>query len=532
MNQRPMDPKAHIQDYLDGELTQQQFAELSAWLAEDEANREAFIQATMFDTQLHRELTQSDLNRFMRDVDLHAMRETGGEGNDGSALSMLDAPSFILEEKDEQPVTLGKLFSLAGYFAAKQLRAKAVQIGSIAALLVMALVLYAVFVGPGDDRTAPETAGMQPDEPASIQATGPPVNPLPSPTVATLTADYGASWQTASGGIAPGVGDGLKPGRQLSLADGAVQLTTRSGAVVTLQGPAEVRVHAQSRVELVQGRLLARCETPESKGFTVFTDTAEVTDIGTVFAVERDGQGRTITGVLDGHVALSYKLNNDGPRLLKAGDVAAVSAQGLALTEPPTEVSQRFDDWGKLLRPVKVTGEAVLVDTMPERLSEDDAMVRVYREALGKLLQDDMIVSRTEPGLYRPIDGNQKTALPAGTRVDSYLVHLDRPRSPTDILTKRFTITFEQPVAALVVHRQMLLATDKNFGAPGMQNSKAGGRGLVTLRGFGPDNPQLDSIRWSDDRKTLDVTLNVQNHDQFRVLTLSPEAALAEGNRE
>ncbi|MEM6505122.1 MAG: FecR domain-containing protein [Planctomycetota bacterium] len=525
-----------IDAYLDGTLTEAETAALRRWIEADAVHAVVFAERAVLHHQIHGILKRKKLESLHDPQlvlkELLAMEQASQPVPSMDLLDQArraDHPAGAVGRSGGQQADL---VGLIGYGLKLALTSRPAMIAGVAAVLVLVLTLVIVF-SSGDDRPGPiAEPHNRPNEPGQADLANTPRASDPAAMVATLTADYGVRWQTVSGAVAPQVGSVLTPGRQLSLADGAVRLTTRSGAVVTLQGPAEARVHTQGRVELLHGRLLARCETPESKGFTVFTDTIEVTDIGTVFAVERDAQGRTITGVLDGHVALSYKAGDNGPRLLRAGDVAGVSADGVAIAQTPASTARHFEAWGSLLRPVTVTGDAIFEDSMPDQLPEDQERVRVYREAVGVLLNDDLVVSQTETGLYRPIDPDQKSTLAAGTRVDSYLVYIDRPRTPTDILTKRFTITFEQPVAALVVHRQLLLATDRNFGSPGMQNAKAGGRGLVTQRGFGPDNPQIDSIRWSDDRKTLDVTLNVQNHDQFRVLTLSPEAALAEGNRE
>ncbi|MEM6260229.1 MAG: FecR family protein [Planctomycetota bacterium] len=389
--------------------------------------------------------------------------------------------------------------------------------GPVAAVLVVALTLVVAFRG---GESQPERIVEQPDATSEPVPVGPEA-PATPPIVAALTAEYNAQWQTAPGGIAPRVGDELAQGLRLVLAGGAVQLTTRSGAVVTLQGPTEARVHAEGRVELVHGRLLARCETPESKGFTVFTDTAEVTDIGTVFAVERNAQGQTITGVLDGHVALGYKVSQDEPRILRTGDVAGVSAQGVALAPPPTQAAQIFEDWANLLRPVAVSGDAVFLERPPPSFPENDEKVHVYREPAGVVLREDLTVSRTKPGIYRPTEQRGQAVVAAGTRVDSYFVHINRPSRPTHRVTRSFTVSFDQPVIALIAHTDLIIESNGRLGDPASRYLKAGGLGLVSKSGFAPDAPQVDTIEWSDDRKTLTVTLNVEDADQFRVLTQS-----------
>jgi hypothetical protein len=201
----------------------------------------------------------------------------------------------------------------------------------------------------------------------------------------------------------------------------------------------------------------------------------------------------------------------------------------MAINTPSIDVIERFGALGKMHRPVKVAGDAIFMNSMPAKLPEDEQLVRVYREPAGVLLQEDLVVSRTETGLYRPTDPNERSTLAAGTRVDSFFVHINRPRRPTARVTKTFTLTFDQPVVALIVHTDLVIQTNGRLGNKDVRYPKSGGIGLVSKSGFEPDAPQVDSIQWSDDRKTLTVTLNVEDADQFRVLTLSPEAASAEG---
>jgi len=531
-----------IAAHFDRELTDEENARLEDWLGQSPDHVRAFVEWSAMESVIeehyenqHAIIAHDDdtLWKFVRQ----------------SVLSK-DKPDAINRKKEDKPWHLdyglpdktltedqrssnGYAFKdamgLLAYACGEAAKTKyAKRLGAIAAAILIAVIAWQIWApatSQQGDGQQPFAEQQQPADPSAQEHLTPAVH-----TVATLTNDFNAQWQTVSGGIAPNVGDEFASGRLLYLTDGVAEITTGSGAVVTLQGPIEVRTHAEGRLELLRGKLIARCETPKSKGFTVFTDTAEVTDIGTVFGVERDAMGQTITGVLQGHVALSYKSGEDQPRLLKAGDIAGVSANGLAITTTPDDETQALSAWSKLLRPVRVTGDAVFVERMPTQLPEDEQLVRVYREPAGVLLQEDLIVSRTEPGLYRPTDPNQKSTLAAGTRVDSYYVHINRPRRPTDGgVTKQFTITFDQPVVALIVHTHILITTNVKFGSPGVTYPKAGGIGLLSKSGLDPDDPQVDSLQWSDDRKTLTVALSVEDADQFRVLTLSPQAASAEG---
>ncbi|MEM6258666.1 MAG: LamG-like jellyroll fold domain-containing protein [Planctomycetota bacterium] len=324
-----MDPKALIQDYLDGELTTEQFTWLSDWLSEDEGNREAFIRAAFFDTHLHRELTQSDLNRFMKDVDLHTLQASGGQADTEPGLSFLDAPSFVQDEPEDEPITAGRLFVLAGYLAANQLRARAGLISAFAAIIVLGLVLFIVLTGPDETANTPEIADNTPKDNSDLGITNPP------PIVATLTAERDAVWKQPGGGHRPGAlrqGTQLSAGQRLVLAQGFAEITTASGAVAILEAPATIELTDNNNaVYLSSGKLVGRCETPSSKGFTVSTPSAQIIDIGTEFGVEVNEQGETLTHVFQGEVEVRSVANSTAePVRLVTDQAVAVGSGGKA----------------------------------------------------------------------------------------------------------------------------------------------------------------------------------------------------------
>lgn len=496
---------------LAGPLTPELSNELDAWLREDPTHPELLAQFILLEDML-----------------VSARKESAATSVLELLLEMEKNAEPILVTHLPDPPASGRILALT--------QQRSVRWFALAASILICMSaglwgLSVLFTGQTNQHAqlAQDNSNMPA---ASTESTPRGSNPQQSPIVATLTAEHDAVWTSpqAEGASAPvSIGHTLRAGDRLTLSQGFVEITTARGAVAIVQAPGTIELIDDNAIRLHAGKLVGICETESSKGFTVYTDTAKVTDIGTVFGVERDALGQTITGVLTGHVVLSNKVSNDEPRLLKAGDLAGITADGLATTETPADAIRRFRDWRKLLRPVTVTGDAVFVQNMPAQLHEDHELVRVYREPGGVLLQEDLIVSRTEPGLYRPTDANERSTVPAGTRVDSYLVHINRPRRPTNRITRTFTLTFDQPVIALIVHTNLIITTNGTFGNPTTRYIKAGGIGLVSKSGFATDAPQVDAIDWSDDRKTLRVTLNIEDYDQFRVLTLSPEAASADG---
>ncbi len=116
-----------------------------------------------------------------------------------------------------------------------------------------------------------------------------------------------AVWQAVRESAAPGGGGGALTGAppvcvvrqagakglrlpsrlpgEASLAAGRVTVRLDSGALVTLFGPARLRLKDGMRVALTSGRLMADIG-PEAVGFTVETHNARIWDLGTLFGVE------------------------------------------------------------------------------------------------------------------------------------------------------------------------------------------------------------------------------------------------------
>ena len=125
----------------------------------------------------------------------------------------------------------------------------------------------------------------------------------------------------------------LKVGRRLALASGLAEITYNTGARVVLEGPAEFVVgwakgegegqHAlggnpanddapfvlpppHNSGYLAHGKLVARVEGEEAKGFVVATPTAQVEDLGTEFAVEVDRMGASSVLVYSGEIRVKH----------------------------------------------------------------------------------------------------------------------------------------------------------------------------------------------------------------------------------
>ncbi len=152
--------------------------------------------------------------------------------------------------------------------------------------------------------------------------------------VATLVEARGVVWAEGQSPIA--VRARITP-REIRCRSGTIKLAFDSGATVTLEGPADLRVLSGMRIRAVQGRITARAEGA-AKGFAIETPSTLVVDRGTEFGVEVDASGRTGVVVFEGRVDLSRPETADGAvpitrlgqgealRVGQAGDLSRIVA--------------------------------------------------------------------------------------------------------------------------------------------------------------------------------------------------------------
>ncbi len=134
-------------------------------------------------------------------------------------------------------------------------------------------------------------------------APAPAAQPLPPAAaaaavqVATLVLADQAQWS----GTAPVAGERLVGG-DLELVAGRALVRFSGGAELLLQGSAGVRLESGASAACLHGTIGVRAERP-SAGFILRTPVAEITDLGTEFAVTVTPAGATELEVLEGAVA-------------------------------------------------------------------------------------------------------------------------------------------------------------------------------------------------------------------------------------
>lgn len=511
-----------IQAYYAERATDDDVAALEAWFREDEAHIKVFAEHGMLEWQMLCEIEKADAAAI-----LTMLREA--EDNAEPDWSLLHTPAFETtpQKTDERTITFRQLCSLTGYVAGKGLRTKAGVISSLAAVLLLGVVLYVSFIGFGDSPDSPDLA-TTPSEPGRVGPDTPatpdtPDTPATSPIVATLTASHNAQW--AEGDSSPG--DTLRPGQRLALTAGFAEITTSRGAKVILEAPCTVElIDSPNAMRIASGMLVAH--VPEQAvGFCIDTPTARIVDLGTEFGVLVEGPDmHTRVQVYRGAVRVTER-NEDGEigefETLIADQAAKVSAgMGVVTAEFEQDLFER-DLTLAGLSPESLQGDVqwmgwVLGDLRKGRQQSDSLQVFVERRGLD--LQQDLPVDGDLPGLWT-VATSQGGVVAAGEKVDVYLMHFDPRQAGGGDKPEKFVVHFDRPILGVIGWHETLAATDGLLGVgttryPDLPSVGRGGSGL--------DPGEGDSIWISKDRKSIEINLKTDGFiEQARILIRSED---------
>ena len=355
----------------------------------------------------------------------------------------------------------------------------------------------------------------------------------PSSPVARLVSSIDAEWSD----LEP-ISAALLDAGSFRLDRGTAELEFNRGARVTLQGPSSFELKNADLLHVSSGNLVAKIPE-EAIGFTITTDQAEVVDLGTEFGLSVNEVGQTDVHVLDGLVEVV-------PRNRADTAAGVMIAEGQARRfhihhdESPNAIpvrsreallgSGQYSDLGvRMLRgSVRVT----------DRLSSDDYAanrrgqhwINLIAEQQNVTLNKPLAVTLNSPGRFRKFVGGP--AIPAGTRVNSYLLHF-RPSSRKGV---KGVIRFEQPILGVLCTPQQLEESDPVFGISTIDYpTDAAPRGLEPgpyfdsyVAKFGmPSDFQPDEVILSQDRSTLSIRASADPengyYDQVRILTIAPD---------
>lgn len=348
-----------IARYYDADLPEQEADELRTGLTQSAAARDWFVRLGL-QSQSLAEALAPQYSEADDTVSIEQLAEA--EAKAEPDFSLLQNPAFEASSaKADQPkIAAHELWSLASYYTAKGLRTKAGVIGSVAAVLLLGLVLFVVIAGTGPDSPEPpETANNNNPLPETD-----PEPPAPR-VVAKLIDEQDATWDRR-----PGVD--FYAGQRFRLFDGIAVVMTNRGAVAAIEAPATIEfLHDDNSLYLHEGRLVGRCESASSKGFVVRTDCGDIIDLGTVFGVEA-GPDRMLATVFEGEIEVAAPAS---PVInLNTGQTARVSITGdVVQATVEDQLASGFESLHQVERTPAERWQAYA-----EELSRDDDLLAYY----------------------------------------------------------------------------------------------------------------------------------------------------------
>ena len=507
---QPLDPET-IEAYLLGQLPEDQVEPLDRRLRNDPQAlhqlseaiqvmslvRQEFASEAQYQAANGKEPLLQDFNTLLKELgELEASAET---------VTLAVEEVSADEPADERSLSRHDFVAAGSYLFRHTFTPKVIAALATAAALLLGVTLLIVLSAP-EQAESPVTAGANDSEQSA---------PAASP-VATLTAQHEARWV---GGDRV-TGQPLHPGQRLTLLQGYVEIETEHGATAILEAPCSIEfTDSKNAIVLNHGKLVGQCLTPKSRGFTVHTPDAKVVDIGTVFGVKVDGQ--TVAHVIEGEIDVAPANSDETvePVRLTAGQAVRVDAESQRVVAVASPTEPYTTSWSHIagLRQ-HGTGALAYLDAAPADLrlgaSESDHM-QMFLERESVRLQQDVSINFIDPGQYQ-LNADQSLAtkvVPAGTVVDSYLIHYDPlgDSGPAGGIGGR-TDFGGRPILGFITSDALIAETNGLFAAPGTRyrqleqagsedGAKPMGRVDINYRNLGfriqmyADGPPIKQIR-------------------------------------
>jgi PKD repeat protein len=139
-----------------------------------------------------------------------------------------------------------------------------------------------------------------------------------------------------------------------------------------------------------------------------------------------------------------------------------------------------------------------------------DTTINAFNERQGVTLASPIAVNTVVPGNYNTYGSWAGGSIPAGTSVDSHIVHADHTK--TNVLIYSGTITFQTKILGIIWNDTKLRDTDAILGNPTTAYP-------TNLTGRGLEIGDIDSVNWIDQR-TISVNWSQGDVlDEMRVIT-------------
>ena len=339
------------------------------------------------------------------------------------------------------------------------------------------------------------------------------------PHVAVVTQAVGAY---DSEGVPIRSGHRMTPGH-LNLDRGLIRLDFVNGASIAVEGPASIDVLNDMHMVLSRGIVTARI--PDSAtGFVMETETAHVIDLGTAFGISVDEDGATDVCVFEGKVSVNRRgSQTTEPAMVFEGQAVRALEQSPAIVSTDYQVTAFENTWPVNSGVLQTTGSIRFVSPGPgfqPGNHQDNEHIVVFPERSDFVLKEAIHVDMVDPGQYARSRHREKRALPAGSRVTSYLLQFDALPAQQSSNRKRSVrgqVTFAKPIVGVITTTRLLKESEATFGNPEVDYPTPR---AVEPRPEGDQRPGFDSVILAADQRTLILDLKVapQKLDQLRVL--------------
>jgi len=429
------------------------------------------------------------------------------------------------DRRGEDRLGWREIAGATGYLLGRAMVSRPARYAYGALLLVSAMLTIAIIASTGSGPTTADNSN----------GVDPPADRFAPPTaVATLTADHEAQWAAFN----PAPGDTLYAGQRLTLTEGFAEVTTHRGAVAVLEAPATFElIDHENALHLHAGKLVGICESERSQGFVVRTPHMEVTDLGTRFGVDL-AERQAEVHVIEGSVSLSRQRRGGDAvfrEQLTAGQAAAYRTSG-GLAQVAFDANRFIADMREAaLRPDFAGTNAVWKGALSGELGQDkrqDDALQVFIERQGLVLTQPVAVDMRPGRAWDVINGIGNEQVPAGERLDVYLLHLDLLDGHDS--AEAFTIDFGRPIIGVIGSQTHLDGSDASLGVAGVSYPRLLAPSSGTAQQGGPrginarllDGDQIDTLSIAEDGQTLRLKLwggDGSSMDQVRVLVESAD---------
>lgn len=495
-------------DFLDDALSEDAFTELKSQITVAPERRRQFTQMALLHSLLREKYHGEDLETLVsmvNDEDSDLFSNLLTMEREGVTIPIPEEPPQPLPPPEPAPAPNSRTWLWA------------LTSSGIAAAIIILLVWTSFHL----QRFEPEKPLIVP---TPRQAT------VPQPDyLARFTRSDEAVWGPS--GAAPAVGDQLEAGT-FELSAGTAEITMDDGAVMIVFSPAKFALRGSNEIYLHCGRVSTAARGPV-KNFTVATEHTRIVDLGTAFGVNVSQQGNLDLVVFEGLVRVNAAETNDvadthtavQPDAEAGLDVQAGYALQMdadrtrpaRLTPTPFELDSAFvRDWEQVIRTPKFTGDVQFSAVRPDdlcrgQLISQDKKAYLFLEAIDQPLTSDLAIDFDQPGEYTKKSPMIEKHLARGSRVNSYLLHIDRTGCRSNI-KPRMEIEFRTPILGVICNHDALEASDLVFGLTADCRVKQPSRGSV--------RNESDVLTLSEDGRSLSIVLNVaKNLDQLRVIT-------------